>query len=519
MNWQPSRRRFVQAGLVAGASAVLGSRHGRAGLTPRHANDLRIRKSALELPADDPVFAQYAEAVKRMHQLPETDARNWIRQAKIHADHCVHGGLDFCPWHRHYLNQFEQICGELIGDPSFALPYWDWSFERGKIPDPFFDVDALNVVFWDDPGVYSPPNWPNINSRPIRAIGKGFGVQDDPVRGGAFISSRINQILRQTDFRRFSLQLEGTPHNSGHVVVGFPAQGRPGHIGSGLSPLDPLFWLHHCNVDRLWAQWQLAGNTTPTFDSEFNGQFVDRDGQPIDVRAQDSIDFEALGYSYQQFQDPREFLDLAGIANFEDNQQPLLAALRLGGVEDQPRRVLGAVQPAEAVEIGVPNTFPVPVENLLAALNETGPVRDVSLPNLAAMMMRDGRPEADELAQFGREIPARRRILCALKGITSSFAIPPLVNVFVNCPYLSPSTPFTDIHYADTFSFFQVFEHEGGHDHHADGQNFLVDLTDAVEKVGLANLDQIRVQLMPVTAADQENPGSFSVDSIEIFSA
>ena len=82
--------------------------------------NLLVRKSALQLQPNDPVFAQYAQAVKAMHALPPADKRSWWQQAKIHADFCIHGDPGFLPWHRNYINQFEQICGQLIGDSTFA---------------------------------------------------------------------------------------------------------------------------------------------------------------------------------------------------------------------------------------------------------------------------------------------------------------------------------------------------------------------------------------------------------------
>lgn len=40
---------------------------------------------------------------------------------------CPHGNWWFLVWHRGYIGWFEQICQELSGDSSFALPYWDWT--------------------------------------------------------------------------------------------------------------------------------------------------------------------------------------------------------------------------------------------------------------------------------------------------------------------------------------------------------------------------------------------------------
>lgn len=516
MTMLPSRRVFVRSAATAGAAFALGRGVAHAS-NPAAQAARRERKNALALPANDPVFKKYADAVKAMHALPQADGRNWIRQAKIHADNCTHGTVDFLPWHRHYLNQFEQICGELIGDDKFALPYWDWTFGRGKLPDAFFDIKELNVAFWNDPsGGYVAPHWgPDpIKTVAVRAIAKGVGAQDDPQRGGNFTSRTINNILRSSTFERFSNRLEGSPHNSGHLVVGLPpSPAKPGHMADGLSPLDPIFWLHHCNVDRLWAQWQLGGHTTPSFDQNYAGNFVDKNGQSIDVTAQGAIDFDALGYSYQDFSNPRELLNLAGVINIAGDQ-PLRATFAgPPRVADEPARELGAVIPAAQITVNAPTAIKVPVQGLNEALGQIRSVLDVSLPRAVGA---SGPLTKERLAQFGRPIQTKRRVLCRLEGVTTTSAVPPLVNVFINCPYLEPTTPYTDIHYADTFSFFGPPARGEGHGGHGGGRTFLVDLTDAIGNANLVDLDSLKVQLMPVVQGIQDNPGSISVAAVKI---
>ena len=77
---------------------------------------------------------------------------NWCNQANIHFNHCslegpnpfylqIHYGWLFLPWHRGYLYFYETILGALIDDPSFALPYWDWT-GTPVVPDVFFDVNS-----------------------------------------------------------------------------------------------------------------------------------------------------------------------------------------------------------------------------------------------------------------------------------------------------------------------------------------------------------------------------------------
>jgi tyrosinase len=502
-------RRFFLGSAAAGGMTLLATRRFAPAQQP---GALRVRKSASELPAKDPVFAKYAKAVQAMHELPPGDRRNWRAQAKIHADYCKHGH-GFLPWHRHYINQFEKICGELIGDRDFALPYWDWSYGVGTIPDPFFDLKHLDVTFWKDPGVYSSSNWGDIDTIGIRAIAKGLGVQNDRIRGAAFTRDNINSILAENDFERFTGRLEGSPHNTGHVVVGYPATGKPGHIGSGLSPLDPLFWLHHCNVDRLWAQWQLAGNIQPDFVQKYDGQFVDASGKPIDLNAADAVDFSALGYTYQQFERPRSVLEMAGIVKGNFASQPLLTAFRhQGSMQATEPVALGAVQPKSSVEVGIPRSIAVPVKNIKSELSSTRLFLDANLPELSSL--RGHRIDETMLAEFGKPKTTLKRIFASIKGVRGDFASPPVVNIFVNCPYLSPQTPYTDVHYADTFALFGP--QNGGHDHE---REFIVDLTSALQNVDLNSAKELKFQLMAAGPDVLKPAGSFSVESIEIFSA
>lgn len=508
-----SRRKFLQTSALAGSGLVLTSNVSSQSLIPI---PLRVRRSALSLPADDPVFTKYAEAVTKMHELPATDPRNWMNQAKIHADRCPHGTNGFLPWHRYYITYFEEICGQLIGDKSFALPYWDWTAQRGIIPDPFFDVQELNVVYWKDSGSYTTPpsGWGTIDTIPIRAIGKSVGVQDDPVRGGgAFTSRNINSILGESQFDVFYRRLEGSPHNTGHVVVGFPAQGKRGHIGEGLSPLDPLFWLHHCNVDRIWAQWQLARNKTPDIELDYDGHFVDASGTKVRVAANGARDFAALGFTYDSIGDPKQVVSLAGIVDSAaPNNAPVLESLK--DVNLSPSAdVIGQWTTSETVKVGIETKLSVSVTNLKSELNRDRSLLQFDLPNLKTIEPQN--LNAEMFSDFGKATKQPRRILAHFKGVVGAFERNPLVNVFVNCPYLNPETGADNIHYAGTFSFFGSTKH----DEHNGGGEFYVDLTHVLNGLDVSSLESIDVQLMAVPgSAGGAMEGSFMIESVDILS-
>jgi tyrosinase len=207
----------------------------------------KIRKSITELAPDAPELVALKQAVKAMRDLNKsTDRKSWNEQANIHFGYCPHENWWFLPWHRAYLHFFERIC-QMLSTDSFALPYWDWT-RYPNIPAPFLDKtgslgnetrgsDSRNQISSESVGQQA------INSLlSERAIVQVYGGRID----------NDDQILAST-----SSHVELGPHNGVHSAVGGDMLGR-------CSPEDPLFWVHHCNIDRLWTSWQaLHGGVVP----------------------------------------------------------------------------------------------------------------------------------------------------------------------------------------------------------------------------------------------------------------
>lgn len=158
----------------------------------------------------------------------------------------AHGAPGFLPWHRAYLLDLERELQAI--DPSVALHYW--RFDR---PSPnIFTRDFLGVSdnigtvgfsatnplqFWVTDGVQG------ITRRPF------FNTNAAP--GG--LRTEAQTIALGTNYTNFRV-MEGNPHGSAHTSFG-------GSISSiGTAARDPLFFLLHCNVDRLWAKWQQQNN-------------------------------------------------------------------------------------------------------------------------------------------------------------------------------------------------------------------------------------------------------------------
>ena len=186
----------------------------------------------------------------------------------IHGDpsHLMHHTLRFLPWHRVFLLKLEEALQAV--HPDVALPYWDWtqSSEQGIPP-------WLAGVL---PTVVTPTSTVNVT----RAAGTASDL--------ALIASNTPTALAQTTFTSFTTTLEGI-HDSVHVWVG----GTMGFIST--APADPLFWMHHANIDRLWWQWQTkpanVGKNPP-----LSGAAAVMDPWP--TTEPDTRDIVSLGYVY-----------------------------------------------------------------------------------------------------------------------------------------------------------------------------------------------------------------------------
>jgi hypothetical protein len=182
-----------------------------------------------------------------------------------HFDHGIHRTSHFLPWHREFILRFERA---LQGhDASISLPYWDSTSDRSP-GDPIWGDDFLGP--FDD-------EW--------RLRRKLTVPPDLPTR------DMVEANQRRVNYTRFWGELENPIHNWPHIWVG-------GVMGSGYSPGDPAFFLHHCWVDFLWARWQTNNPDAAFEESRAGAGLNDPLMQWPDRTAADVIDYRSLGYSY-----------------------------------------------------------------------------------------------------------------------------------------------------------------------------------------------------------------------------
>jgi tyrosinase len=201
----------------------------------------------------------------------------------------AHKGPVFLPWHRFMLLQLEMNLQRVLGnDSTFGLPYWDWAID-GELPPASQKKSAIwavNCMGGNGSPVTTGPfafNASNPNSWRVRVTASVNGQLVQVNRGlrrqlGASVQGLPNPnrlprkahtttVLTQkpydadpwgttsSAFRNLVEGWQSNPqvpppslHNRVHVFIG-------GDMSPSTSPNDPVFYLNHCNVDRIWEAW------------------------------------------------------------------------------------------------------------------------------------------------------------------------------------------------------------------------------------------------------------------------
>ncbi|SPO31676.1 related to monophenol monooxygenase [Ustilago trichophora] len=217
----------------------------------------------------------YIDAVKCLKTKPKQTqfaaAKNLYDDfAAIHInqDHNIHSVAAFLPWHRRFVQAREkalQSCGY-----TGPTPYWDWTQSADKndpINDPILSPkdgfggigrpstgDSQNVVA----GPFANFTLNLIqgdNGTPIYSPHKiRRSLENNPSLIHNFNSTAVAKASTFSKFNDYRYYVEGTPHGAVHMFVG-------GDMAPASSPQEPLFFLHHAQIDRMWTNWQEKDRT------------------------------------------------------------------------------------------------------------------------------------------------------------------------------------------------------------------------------------------------------------------
>jgi tyrosinase len=196
----------------------------------------------------------------------------------------AHGGQNedfFLPWHRMYVYYFEMIVRLISYEPTFTLPYWNYSNPaQAAIPPEFADSTSPLYRANRNSGV-------NTGSTIPASL-----VTLDALNEGVYSPNGADQ--------GFCATLDFGLHGNVHGWVG-------NNQGMGTiewAANDPIFWMHHCNIDRLWASWNKGNCKNPTYAAWLNQQFTfaDINGNKVVATVKDFNDISQLGYTYDAFE-------------------------------------------------------------------------------------------------------------------------------------------------------------------------------------------------------------------------
>ncbi|KAI9785538.1 MAG: hypothetical protein M1839_009279 [Geoglossum umbratile] len=368
--------------------------------------------------------------------------------------YCTHTSILFLTWHRPYLALVEQTLYEIVNTlakqfpvplrdqyvkaaKTFRIPYWDWARkpDPGVLPPSTYISDTVTVIDVDGNSKDIPNPLYSFTFHPLNPQPGDFPPEDSPfniwpatlryptdstatsksqnnLANDTLVSNNSN--IRDALFHLFNTYHQFAPfsndkwspgqprqydslesiHNSIHVYTGGTGNGMDnpgGHMSySDYAGFDPIFWLHHANVDRLFAIWQginpksyvtpeptesgtftTTAGSTETPNSLLKPFYVSSDGANDNEfwTSTGAISTETFGYVYPE---------TAGAANFstEDNYRDFLRQqiIEQYGENTPADRIQGLVA-ADVAAAQKPIPAPVP-----AAAN---PGPDLNLSHVA----------------------------------------------------------------------------------------------------------------------------------------
>ena len=330
----------------------------------------------------------------------------------------AHGAGDnedfFLPWHRMFVYHFESIIRHVSGHSEFTLPYWNYSVStpaiHGVMPDEFrMSGDPTFKCLYVDKR--NKPN-PDVNAgQPID--------KNDP--GALDLTSLTQSNYSPVGVKPgFNMDLDGSVHGNVHGLIG---NGQ--NMGSvPWAAGDPIFWMHHCNIDRLWASWNNCGGKNPTDSTWLNQQFTfaDANGNKVVMKNSEVNTTAQLHYSYDHLES---------------------CPLRI--IELSPAEI-AAIRPIYLATI----TAPPPLTKV--------PLRFMLVPKAPELRQK-------RLTEHVKTLPPNHKLYLVLKNLKADVHPGVIYHVYLDLP--EGASPKDAINYqVGTINFFDAVPHAGRQDSH-----------------------------------------------------
>ncbi|KAF3921073.1 Tyrosinase [Arthrobotrys entomopaga] len=353
----------------AGPIVVTGVR-ARAGIAPR--------KEINKMIENHTEFSLFIMAMYRLQRVPQDSDMSFYAIGGIHGapfkpwskvggitdkqdpdqdpGYCAHGDALFAPWHRPYVALIEQLMWKHASDivdelpegdkkakfrkvlPTLRFPYWDWA-QNPVIPREIIALKEIPIesVRRDEERIANPlysykftsvselePQWGNYWNTLRETIRFSAEMGPNPSfdtlsqvmsKEGAQWKSDVHKLLLDSEYSFPTMSNElSVVHGAVHQAVG----GRFGHMNPvEFSGFDPIFFLHHANVDRLFGIWQTVfpSNYTMTGTTTTRSNFVFVKGHHINMKtdlkpfyqstgkfwnSESVTDVKTFGYTYPE---------------------------------------------------------------------------------------------------------------------------------------------------------------------------------------------------------------------------
>lgn len=417
-----------------------------------------------------PITEAYARALIVMGKRHPDKPESWAYQAAIHGlrsasrgdrfrDKCQHHCWYFLPWHRMYLHWFERTVRAALDQvrgvsddvkAKWALPFWDYERAPGTaaLPKAFRDAampdgtpNPLHVAE-RDPNIKAGGAIAEIprSSTAAMAMTAFPGTLADGRFGGGVSAPRHNPV-RPPQFGG----LEARPHNGVHGQVG----GDGGFMSDfDTAPLDPVFWLHHANIDRLWATWLTLGGgrrnpQEAAWTTDVRFDFHDEHGTELTQACEDVLDTVGqLGYTYEGLDEARPV----------DERRDIAPQAHMADLPEHPPELIGA---SDSLQLRGRASVKV----------------DVSEPTGPALML------------FA-ERDAPQRMMLGIEGVEGEANPGVTYAVYVNLPDGPDPGVDPDRHFAGELSFFGIERtRDLERDHESDPHRHTFDITRIAESL------------------------------------
>jgi tyrosinase len=476
-----TRRQTLQRLAIGGVAVFAGIVPGTRAL----AAPLPRRREINGLSLSDPIVQTLRDGVRILKNRTAGQGPSWIDFSNIHGsatafNKCPHGNWYFLPWHRAYLLSYERMIRSVTSNNDFAMPYWDWAANR-TVPQAFKDATYNGQ---DNPLYVSTRH--NNYSIPDTYAGPTvmsdiFGQTNFELFGSSRPAGQNSTNATWIQGSGTQGTLEATPHNNIHNQLG-------GFMPNCNSPRDPIFLMHHGNIDRIWWSWNCRGghNTTDTLwlNMPFTDNYYNPNGSWATYRPSDLLNIATLGYSYGlclsrvRHWALRDLADLRLASIFRAGSA---ARANVAGAQllRMQRRPGGPV--LEAVGAATPRSLRSTFSNLSARPPAVQQLRPEQRTSQIVALIHDLTPPSDEVE----------------------------VLVFAGTSELRPAVDERDPSFVTSIGFF------GAHAHGHSGVSASVDLTEHLRRIG-ASSDEVHIRLVARPTGRTDAPVQETVAHAEI---